>query len=140
MKVFNVKITETLERRLAIPADSVDDAISSVEKMYYNSLIVVSEGYDDIGHSTTVVAESSIPLPDMVFGDIRVDANEGRWKRCKVNTKTKEVYGFTIPNNASEGELLLWLADGMFKVYPEDMQGVGYYWTKGKQIKGGEKA
>ena len=140
MKRFKVSIAETRKRTLLIPADSVDDAISSVEKMYHKSLIKLTADNDVIGHSTMLEAESPIPLPDIIYGDIRVDANEGRWRRCKVDTKTKEVYGFRIPENADTDELLLWLCDGMFKVYPENMEGAGYYWTKVKQIKGGEKA
>ena len=127
MKRFKVSVSETRRRTLLIPADSVDDAISSVEQMYHKSLIKLSADNDVIGHSTMLEAESSILLPD-----IRVDANEGRWQRCKVDTKTKEVYGFRIPENADKDELLLWIDDGMFKVYPEDMQGVSYYWTKVK--------
>ena len=144
MKVFNVKITETLERQLAIPAKTAEEAELIANTMYEAEKVVLTA--DDFTDKTIAAdCENVRSVPDIVDGAInllpynteQVMGCADTWVKCKVNLKTKEVTGFTLDNVRRDGPLLLWVFDIMCDVYGEDMANSGQFWSK--DIKGKKK-
>ena len=137
MKVFNVKITETLERRLAIPAKTAEEAELIANTMYKTEKVVLTA--DDFTDKTIAAdCENVRSVPDIVDGAInllpynteQVMGCADTWAKCKVNLITKEVTGFARDNVRRDGPLQLWVFDIMCDVYGEDMANSGQFWSK----------